>query len=614
MSELDPKKVRIIAKILGKLFSNKKVRVALLITLGVLVVAGGTTGGIIYGTGLKKAGETERLIGSLPTKIEDYAEYEEVIEKAYSAYKNLSGWQQKKVVNRDILLKFIPAYNQYKVEDLRFLLEELTVETVASTTILSDIALLYKTFNSEQKSLLKAEEIFQYDSYQRVDQLVRDIKEIQTDLVNQYKNIRRVKEEYESLAEPYKPFVYNYALTEDFDEQYSFLQKFTFTEIDGGYSVKAKEDVEFEGSITIPEYYGGKEVIKIEESGFAGQSKIMSITVPQTVQIVEKGAFVGCNRIETLTLPFTGKDINSTEKFSFIFGDKGVPQSLKTVKITQKDRVENNVFAGCNYIEKVFYSKPLEYLGANAFDGCEALLSLNSEEEGTLNLAGEMDAVGDCAFRNCQSIKKIVFSEEILTIGKSAFGFCRSIETLTLTNRITTIGDYAFEGLKKITEVTVHDSTQTIGVGAFKGCTALEEMTLPFIGKNKQHDKYHSVFGYIFGYEKGGHTSTVWDSGFKNEIFADSVWGGAGKPILDNGAIWQYSYAHGNIHRTSFWFYIPMTLRKITITNQTDIPTAGFNGCSMLTDITFTKGINSQGECAFQNCNATVHAVMDEES
>ncbi len=607
MSELDPKKVTFIAKILGKLFSNKKARVALLITLGVLVVAGGTTGGIIYGTGLKKAGETERLIGSLPIKIEDYAEYEDVIEKAYSAYKNLSGWQQEKVVNRDILLKFIPAYNEYKVEDLRSMLEELTVETVASTTILSDIVLLYKTFNSEQKALLKAEEIFQYDSYQRVEQLVRDIKEIKTDLVNQYKKVRRVKEEYESLAEPYKPFVYNYALTEDFDEQYAFLQKFTFTEIDGGYALKTNEQASFEGCVILPEVYGGKDVVKIEANAFGDQRKITSLVIPDTVQTIEKGAFGGCNRVEDITLPFTGKDKDSTEKFGYIFGDSGVPQSLKTIKITQKDRVENAVFAGCDYIERVFYEKTLEYIGASCFEGCEALQSFNSEEEGTLNLAGEMDAVGECAFKNCKSVKKIVFSDEILTIGNGAFAFCRNIEALTLTNRITIIGDYAFEGLKKITEVTVHDSTQTIGVGAFKGCNSLVEMTLPFIGKSKQQDTYHSVFGWIFDYEKGGHTNTHWDSGFKNEIFADSVWGGAGKPILDNGAIWQYSYAHNNIKRTSFWFYIPTTLRKITITNQTDIPTAGFNGCTMLTDITFTKGINSQGECAFQNCNATVH-------
>lgn len=35
---------------------------------------------------------------------------------------------------------------------------------------------------------------------------------------------------------------------------------------------------------------------------------------------------------------------------------------------------------------------------------------------------------------------------------------------------------------------------------------------------------------------------------------------------------------------------------------QTDIPLAAFNGCRMLTQITYTNAIHSTGDYAFQNC------------
>ena len=50
-------------------------------------------------------------------------------------------------------------------------------------------------------------------------------------------------------------------------------------------------------------------------------------------------------------------------------------------------------------------------------------------------------------------------------------------------------------------------------------------------------------------------------------------------------------------------FFIPTSLRRITITNDASIPYGAFSGCSFVESITFTKDIVSIGAYAFYNCS-----------
>lgn len=168
---------------------------------------------------------------------------------------------------------------------------------------------------------------------------------------------------------------------------------------------------------------------------------------------------------------------------------------------------------------------------------------------------------------------------------------------------IVKIPDYAFENCKYVTSFIVPDSVSEIGVGAFKGCNKLEEMSLPFTGKNESSENIEAVFGWVFGY-----STEYEDSNYKkasNMAFTNQKTGSV------DGAVWQYSInakrdGWTGSHVASYYFYIPQSLRKVTITKQTGVKTATFNGCTMLTSITYTQGIESEGECAFQNCTATI--------
>ena len=582
----------------SKLGFKSKLKIGLISTLCLLLVVGGILGGVYYKNGIDAVNETIELINSVPDSVESYYLYEDVIAEAYSSYSSLSEWQKKKVTNSDKLLTIIPQYNEYKVALLRTAAEGVDVNTISQTTSLKDTVELYNALNDEQKALLSTDEKAQYENYVKVYQVINDINAINNDLVNKYDAITTVQRSYLTISDEFKPLVYNYELVNGFEAQLAFLNQFTFTAIDGGYSIKVADGVELQGEIVIPSVYNNQDVIKIESNAFVDQRKITSIVIPTTIKQIDSGALSGCNRLESITIPFLGANISSNGTFSHLFGSAIIPQSLKKVTVTVQDRVVDSAFANCNYIEQVFYEKELEYIGSNCFSGCEALQSFNSTELGTLNLEGSMDSIGASAFKKCELITQIFFSDEIIKIDSYAFSGCKNIEELELTHRVIYIGTGAFEGLKKVNAIVVPDSVQSIGSGAFKDCNSLEKISLPFTGASKDAQYYNAVLGYVFGYvQYDTYPGYSLSNTFQNDNYH-------GSPV---GATWQYSCRRETYGKASFHYYIPLSLREVIITNQTEVKTAAFNGCTMLTDITYTNGIESQGDYAFQNCTATIY-------
>ena len=134
---------------------------------------------------------------------------------------------------------------------------------------------------------------------------------------------------------------------------------------------------------------------------------------------------------------------------------------------------------------------------------------------------------------------------------------------------------------KMITEIIVPDYVTTINQGAFSGCSTLVSLTIPFVGgsKNPTSQFDHYPFGYIFG-------TSDYTGGMATQQFGYDI-----------------------REKISETYYIPQSLRKVTVTGGNILYKAFYN-CSSLTEITIPNCVTSIGEQAFQNCGGLTEITI----
>jgi len=566
--------------------------------------------------GMDEVDDLALKINMMPTHEEiDYSEYEYQIEEAYELYSSFDFWQKAMLKNEDRFLNVIAGFNQYRVDNVKAAMDLITLDSVSEGDILTNAVKLYAALNEEQRALLTQEEIKLFDTFSTVSNVVDRLYEINNDIIDQYGNIDDVLNTYQTIDDNYKAYVYNYDLVPEFRERYEYFEQFLFERIEGGgYTVKAKEGVRISGTLEIPEKYKGENVTQIPDYAFKDNYSITSVIVPETVTQIGVGAFQGCSNIQEMTLPFTGKSaeasayeavlgyvfgyttykgsyygsgnnsfinevygsangtvwqyscINSSYRTSFYYY---IPSSLRYVTITNQGEVKAAAFNGCENIKHINYEQTISDIGNGAFQNCKALQRLNSETDGKADLSGDYKNIGSYAFKNCLSLNDVL-----------------------IPNGVQKIGDYAFESISA-TAIVVPNSIDQMGLGVFYGCNKLQSLSIPFVGQGREASAYNAVLGYIFGYTT--YKGNYYGSG--NNNFINEVYGSA------NGAIWQYSCIHSS-YRTSFYYYVPASLTSVTVTDQTVVPTAAFNGCNSINTITFTSTLNGIGIASFQNCTS----------
>lgn len=136
---------------------------------------------------------------------------------------------------------------------------------------------------------------------------------------------------------------------------------------------------------------------------------------------------------------------------------------------------------------------------------------------------------------------------------------------------VTKIESLAFLDKTNITDIFIPDSITYIGDSAFRGCSGLINITIPFVGKEfAPTTGYNYPFGSIFG-------TVSYFGGIKTEQF----------------------YYTSSTTTKSVTYYIPSSLRSVTVTGGKLICWGAFYNCSMLTSFTMGENISQYDTYGF---------------
>ncbi|MDR3263554.1 MAG: leucine-rich repeat protein [Clostridiales bacterium] len=382
-----------------------------------------------------------------------------------------------------------------------------------------------------------------------------------------------------------------------------------FSSVSGGYKVSvgsAKNATE----IIIPSTYKGKPVVEI-------------------------GNDFRCPKLEKLTIPFVGASPQATgydALFGYIFGTEGytgggetyqfngklypvsyyIPISLKTVKLTNAERLGVGAFENCDNLKEIILSSGITTISNWAFEDCSSLTSVT--------IPSGVKTIGDSAFYNCNSLKAIIIPNNVTKVGCYVFSGCPGIKIYCAAESKPSGWDSNWDGysypypvvywgygestlptglvyssvsggykvsvgaLTNATEITIpssYNGKSVVEIGSdFGGCANLKKLTIPFVGATLNGTS-STYLGYIFG---AGYYS-------QNSYVPASL-----KNVIVTGGTSIGDYA----------FYNCSGLTSITIPNNvTSIGSDAFDYCSGLTTITIPYSVTSIGSYAFYGWKAT---------
>jgi len=287
---------------------------------------------------------------------------------------------------------------------------------------------------------------------------------------------------------------------------------------------------------------------KIGSYAFSGCSNFTKIELPNTVTNIMAGAFSYCRGLTSVAIPNSVTSIGSCA-FRNCSGlmSMTIPDGVTSIG--------SETFSGCTNMTNVTIPYSVANIGNSAFYNCRGLTSVTIPD-GVTNIEWY-------AFQYCRGLTSVTIPNSVMSIGSYAFQNCSGLMNVTIPDGVTRIGSWTFSGCTNMTSVTISNSVTSIGEGAFSGCSGLEEITLPFVGGSREWEYSSSrfpSFGYIFG---------------------------------------RSSYPGSTV---AYMYYIPSRLRKVVITDETELDDSAFYACSELQSITIPDSVTSIGYDAFRGC------------
>ena len=311
------------------------------------------------------------------------------------------------------------------------------------------------------------------------------------------------------------------------------------------------------------------DVSSIGERAFAGCSSLQGIALPNALERIENQAFAdcvmlgvfslptsvtelgggileGCTSLDSLTVHFMSESFNENRlsgNIGYLFDSENADNNLTPDSLTTVNLVDVAVITD------------------GAFTDCSGLYTVNLPQSLTTIEAGAFKSSGivrmiipegvtvieESTFENCERLTTLTLPRHLVSIEDKAFSGCCSLEAFKLYNMIESIGEEAFFGCESLASIEIPKSVKTIGESALEGCISLETIVIPFVGSARDESN-------------------------------------------------TMSYVLGDVEHTS--------LKKISVTDATQLPEEAFKNLTSVEEITLPKEMYTIGDCAFLGCSS----------
>lgn len=170
------------------------------------------------------------------------------------------------------------------------------------------------------------------------------------------------------------------------------------------------------------------------------------------------------------------KDTILVEKGNAIVHFEKLSDSQEITRKTNTDYSITDGVASGDYIYRDLDDGTVEIL---KYTGSASSLAIDSEIDNK-----KVSKIGDNAFENCSSLKRISYLPDVVSIGNEAFKACDKLEELCiLPVSVTSIGEFAFAECKNLKKIIIWGDINEFGDGAFKNCVNLKEILAPISKK-----------------------------------------------------------------------------------------------------------------------------------
>lgn len=185
-------------------------------------------------------------------------------------------------------------------------------------------------------------------------------------------------------------------------------------------------------------------------------------------------------------------------------GDVFIPPEIHGFPV---EEISDNTFRDCDFVKNVCISDNVMRIGKGAF--CNSGLE-------KIELPSRLVDIGEEAFSRTK-LRSICLPKGVQRVGKEAFSFCRELTRVTLSDAMPEIPERAFGECVRLSQITIGNGVENIGKKAFMGCVALDKIDIPanvteieknaFFGCMRVHIRltenttrlYSDMFSSIFG-------------------------------------------------------------------------------------------------------------------